>query len=91
MRIVIESTEQAGTETSTVQSVYPTQVVTLDGGAPSETLVQAIAEAMPTLAERTEIDAGSPPEWLVEAIQGRSQPSTGGSNLDIDAGGGPSS
>ena len=91
MRIIIETTERGGVETPIYEPTQPAQVETMDGGAPSETLIHAIAEALPTSTESAGMDAGSPPEWLVEAIQGATQPRTEGSSLDIDAGGAPGS
>jgi hypothetical protein len=94
VRISIETTERGGIETPIYEPTQPAQVETMDGGAPSETLIQTIAKALPASterAERAEIDGGSPPEWLVEAIQGATQLRTEGSSLDIDAGGAPSS
>jgi hypothetical protein len=94
VRIIIETTEQGGVQAPIYEPTQPAQVETMDGGVPSETLIQAIAEELPESTEGTEktgIDGGSPPEWLVEAIQGAKQLRTEGSSLDIDAGGAPSS
>jgi hypothetical protein len=91
MRIIIESTEQAGVTTPIYEPTPPAHVETMDGGAPSETLIHAIAEALPTPAEREGMDGGSPPEWLVEAIQSAAQPRPEGSGMDTDAGNAPSS
>jgi hypothetical protein len=91
MRIIIESAEQAGVTTSVSDLTPPTQVEAMDGGSPSETLIHAIAEALPTPTEREGMDGGSPPEWLVDAIQSAAQPSPEGSGMDTDAGSAPSS
>lgn len=91
MRIIIETTEPGGVETSVNEPTAPAQLETLDGGIPSEALIQAIVEALPGSAESAEIDAGSPPEWLVEAIEGSMpvQLRAEGSCLEIDAGEAP--
>jgi hypothetical protein len=89
MRIVIESNEREGAETPINESTQPANVETMDGGAPSQALIQAIAEALPISTEREGMDAGSPPEWLAEAIQGSTQPRTEGLNADTDAGSAP--
>lgn len=91
MRIIIESAEQAGVTTPIYEPTPPAQVETRDGGAPSETLIHAIAEALPISTEREGMDGGSPPEWLVVAIHGATQPRTEGSGVDTDAGSAPSS
>jgi len=91
MRIIIESAEQAGVTIPISEPTPPTQVETIDGGSPSETLIQATAEALPSSTEREAMDGGSPPEWLVEAIQGATYPRTEGSDMDTDAGSAPSS
>jgi hypothetical protein len=90
MRIIIESTERVGVETPIYESTQPFHVETMDGGAPSETLIQAIADSLPTSPEREGMDGGSPPEWLMEAIQGATQPRTEGLSADTDAGSAPS-
>jgi hypothetical protein len=91
MRIIIESAEKAIVTTPVSEPTPLTQVETMDGGSPSETLIQAIAEALPTSTEREGMDGGSPPEWLVEAIQGATYPHSVGSGMDTDAGSAPSS
>jgi hypothetical protein len=54
MRIIIESNERGGVETPINESTRPahTNVETMDGGAPSEALSQAVAEALPLLTEK---------------------------------------
>lgn len=91
MRIIIESNERGGVETTINESTRPahSHVETMDGGAPSEALSQAVAEAIPLLTEKEGMDAGSPPEWLVEAIQEATLPRTEGSSADTDAGSAP--
>jgi hypothetical protein len=91
MRIIIESAEQAGVATPIYAPAPPAQIETMDGGAPSETLIDAIAETLPASTEREGMDGGSPPEWLVEAVQGTTQPRIEGSGVDTDAGGAPNS
>jgi hypothetical protein len=91
MRIIIESSEQASVVTPSYEQTPAAHVETVDGGAPSETLIHAITEALPTSTERDGMDGGSPPEWLVEAIQGATYPRTEGSGMDTDAGSAPSS
>lgn len=90
MRIIIESTEQGGVTSPLYAPTPSAQLETLDGGAPSETLIQAIADALPSSIEREGMDGGTPPEWLVEAIRGSAQPRTEGSGMDTDAGSAPS-
>lgn len=92
MRIMIESTEQGGVMPPPYTPTPPAHVETMDGGVPSETLLHAVAEALPMSTEREGIegiDGGSPPEWLVEAIQKTSRPSAASSGMDIDAGSAP--
>jgi hypothetical protein len=91
MRIIIDSAEQASAVAPTYEQTPAAHVETMDGGAPSETLINAIAEALPTSTEREGINGGSPPEWLVEAIQGASYSHPEGSGMDADAGSAPSS
>lgn len=78
MRIVIESDENHGAAPSAgtpVEAAAPGTA--LNGGAPSETLVQAMRTS-PAPSEATEAlegtDAGPPPEWLTRAIQGTPSP-----------------
>ncbi len=89
MRIMIESTEQGGVMPPPYTPTPPAYVETMDGGIPSETLLHAVAEALPMSTEREGIDGGSPPEWLIEAIQITSRPSAASSGMDIDAGSAP--
>jgi hypothetical protein len=92
MRIIIESTEREGVEKPIHESIQPSQQIeATDGGAPSEALIQAIAEAPPISAESEGTDAGSPPQWLLEAIEGAIQPLAGDSGADTDAGSAPGS
>lgn len=91
MRITIESAEQAGLATPSYEPTPLAHVETVDGGAPSEALIHAIGESLPTSKESEGRDGGSPPEWLVEAIQGATQPRTESSGVDTDAGSAPSS
>lgn len=91
MRIIIESTEPGGVTPSLYAPTPPAQLETMDGGAPSETLIHAIAETLPTSTEREGMDGGSPPEWLVEAIQSAAQSRPEVSGMDTDAGSAPSS
>lgn len=90
MRIIIESAEQAGLTVPVSEPTPPTQVETMDGGSPSETLIQAIAEALPSSTESEAMDGGSPQEWLAEAIQEATYHRTEGSDMDTDAGSAPS-
>ncbi len=87
MRIIIESTERGGAETPLHESAHLPHAKTMDGGAPSETAMHTIAEALPISTEREGMDAGSPPEWLVEAIQEATLLRTEGSSADTNAGG----
>jgi hypothetical protein len=90
MRIIIESAEQAGVAAPIYEPPIPAQVETMDGGAPSETLIHAIAESLPAGTEEPGIDGGSPPQWLLEAVQGARPPGIEGSGVDTDAGSAPS-
>jgi len=90
MRIIFESNEQVIGTTSLHEPTTVPQIETVDGGPPSETLNQTIAEAQPAPTERDGIDGGSPAEWLVEAIQSAARPSSEGSGMDTDAGSAPS-
>jgi hypothetical protein len=91
MRIVIESTEQAGVTSPIYEPTSTAHVEAIDGGAPSETLILSIADALPTPMEREGVDGGSPPEWMVEAILSAAQPHSEGLGMDTDAGSAPSS
>ena len=94
MRIVIETDERGRVETSVQVPTEPGPIETMDGGAPSERLIRAIAETFPMPTEigtaREGIDAGPPSEWLVEAIQGATLPHMEVVGRDIDAGTAPS-
>lgn len=94
MRIIIETDERDRVETSVQVPTEPSPIETMDGGAPSERLIRAIAETLPMPTEigtaREGIDAGPPPEWLVEAIQGATSPHMEVAGRDIDAGAAPS-
>jgi hypothetical protein len=95
MRIIIESNEREHVKTFGHAPRELGQVENMDGGAPSEMLIQTIEEtfSMPNeVATAIEgIGGGSPPEWLVEAIDGANQARIKGSNADTDAGGAPRS
>lgn len=92
MRIIIESNEPEGVPTSIRGLTEPAPMEVMDGGPPSEALVQAISQAQLAPSDVTEaregIDAGQPPEWLITAIQ---QATTGMSvaTADSDAGAAP--
>lgn len=89
MRIIIESAEQTGITSPIANQSLPTPVATMDGGGPSETLLQAVAETLPASMAREGMDGGSPQSWLVEAIESAAA-SPSGSSSDTDAGGAPS-
>jgi hypothetical protein len=79
MRIIIESNEREGVVPSVPVPTQLTPMTTMDGGSPSEALIQAIAEVLPIptggVGVRQGIVAGPPPEWLVKAIQSAIPPS----------------
>ena len=77
MRIIIESDEQASVKTYFSNTTPPAQVEAIDGGSPSESLLQTIGESIPAPMEkqgREGMEGGSPPEWLVEAVEGDMNP-----------------
>jgi hypothetical protein len=92
MRIIIESDARERVATSVQVPPEPGPMATIDGGAPSELLMRALAETLPPPTEigaaREGIDAGPPPAWLVAAIQGATSPHGELASGDIDAGGG---
>lgn len=89
MRIIIEVSEQERVSTAVQLPEEPARIETMDGGAPSEELVQAISSALPISKEIEGMDAGSPPGWLLDAIQGTSQPRIEGPIADTNAGSAP--
>jgi hypothetical protein len=93
MRITIESNEREGVVPSVPVSTEFTLMETIDGGSPSEALIQAIAEVLPIptggVEVREGIAAGPPPEWLVKAIQSAIPPSVQAVVGDNDAGAAP--
>ena len=89
MRIIIEANEQERLSSAVQLPEQPAQFLTIDGGAPSEELVQAVASALPTHEAKEGMDAGSPPSWLLEAIQGTSQSRIEGAIIDTNAGSAP--
>lgn len=92
MRIIIEASEQAGLATASHQVTPPGVVETIDGGAPSAALLQAVAEALPLAAEGEGANGGAPPDWLFKAIEGMAQANPAGSlSADNDGGRAPGS
>lgn len=93
MRIIIESNEREGVVPSVSVSTELTPMKTMDGGSPSEALIQAITEVFPIptggIGVQEGIAAGPPPEWLVKAIQSAIPPAVQVVFGDSDAGSAP--
>ena len=89
MRIIIESTDRVGVGTPVQEPTQGIHMETLDGGAPSEVVTQAITDSSHASLAREGTDGGSPPAWLMEAIQGATHAHTHGSGTDADAGSAP--
>jgi hypothetical protein len=89
MRIIIDTTGQGSSEIPVSESTLPANILSLDGGNPSEGGSGAVTEALSTFAGGEGTDAGSPPDWLIEAVKTASQPQARTAGMDIDAGGPP--
>lgn len=78
MRIIIESNEKEQLVSPVHASTESAPMEAMDGGPPSETLIQAIAQTLPVATDSVEeqggASAGPPPEWLVNAIPGAASP-----------------
>jgi hypothetical protein len=93
MRIIIESNEREGVVPSVSVPTELATMKTMDGGSPSEALIQAIAEVLPIstggIGVQEGIAAGPPPEWLVKAIQSAIPPAVKVGVGDSDGGSTP--